>query len=377
MFWITSLSTAALVALGAVGCGSTDIASPIENAHGVAIAPGDGGRALIVNLVGSVAAEVALGTRASLASVIAQRTLYLGVLFADGRRELLAIDLPSATLRWREPTSGQTQRRIIGNVEIWAPDVMTATPSGDALVLSFARQNGRGGIASLDVATRRIANFAPFVPRAGLSTVAAGAFFPTGAIVLGGSRDSATIANDVYFLDPATLTAVDSIAASAFGGRSDRLQQVVPTRDGSVLYLNTQRKIVRFDVRSRTATASVGRPIDGSLALSADEQSLILPDAGRGPNDPGTGTVRVYDARTLQPTGTITLPSSAGGGPRVSVAAAAGLDPGVMYLTTGTARIGPNYPVDPAALVELDLVAMSVRRVTPLNDWAVGKPFPF
>jgi len=272
--------------------------------------------------------------------------------------------------------TGQTGQRIINGVEVWAPDIMTLSPDGRFIVMSFARFNGRGGIASLDVGARSIAHFAPFVPRAGLSTIGPG-FFPGGAIVVAGARDSTSRTRSIYFLRPDDLIVLDSIDRTVAGMALDTLQQVVPAGAGDVLFLNMGHQIARFDMRSRSVTAVAAKPVEGAVWLSQDAAVLVLPDGGLGPDSPGTGRVYVFDASTLQLRGTIGLPQSSGGGPRVSDAVATGLVPNQMYLVTGTARIGPNYPVDPAALLLLDISELSVKRVVPLNDWAVGRPYTY
>jgi hypothetical protein len=113
------------------------------------------------------------------------------------------------------------------------------------------------------------------------------------------------------------------------------------------------------------------------LGLAADERTIILLDAGHGPDGPGSGKVYVYDAEALRLRGTILLPSGNGGQPRNATAVAMGTDPGMAFVTTGTARVGPTFPPDPAALIQLDINAMITTRVIPLNDWGVGRPFVF
>lgn len=358
-------------------CSSAKLVRPAAPPHGVAIIPGDSGRVIFVDSSGQVAARLPLAIRAALGSAASSHALYLGALLPDGQRELLAIDLSTAAVIWREPLSGQVGRRIISGIEVWAPDVMMLSPTGRTLTLSFARLGGHGGIASLDVATRSVARFAPLVPHGGLARISAGGVFANGAIVVAGARDSSTRASTIYFLTPDDLTVTDSIAPDAFELGTETLQQVVPSRDGGVLFLNMPRRLARFDLQSRTVTASVPKPAEGAIYLSNGDGDLVLPDAGQGPDDPGSGRVYVFDPATLRPRGSIMLPQSSGGGPRLSIAAAAGERPEQLYVTTGTARIGPTYPTDPSALVELDLRALSVKRLIPLGDWAVGRPFVY
>lgn len=365
---------------GIPGCSAGDRVSAPASAHtthGVAVAPGDSGRITIVDFAGRIVARTQLEIRASLASASARQILYLATVLPDAHRELVAIDLRTNTVSWRLPASGSAGQVVIDGVEIWAPDVMSFTPDSSALVLSFARQGGRGGIATLDVSTRQVAHFAPIVHRAGLAAIAPTPRFPHGAIVVGGTRDSMSTTSGVFFLDPTTLIAVDSIGPNELGTTGDILQQVVPTRDGAVLFLYTNRHIVRFDTGDRHATALVDRPVEGSLWISPDQNTLILPDAGHGPNAAGSGRIYVYEAETLRLRGTIQLPPEPDGRSRTIVAAAMTPDSASAFVTTGGSRVGPTFPVGPAALVQLDLNTMTVTRVTPLSDWGVGRPFVF
>jgi hypothetical protein len=358
-------------------CGSAHVVEPAGNAHGIVIAPGDSGRVIFADTSGRIIARLPLGIRAALGSAALTQRLYLATLLADGRRELVAVDLPTRTILWREPMTGQVGQRVISGIEVWAPDVMTLSPDAGSLVMSFARLNGRGGIASLDLATRSVAHFAPIVPRAGIATIEAGTLFPRGAVVVAGARDSITRGRTIYFLDPTDLAVLDSIVPSTLGADADSVEQVLPTRNGGVLFLNSVHRLLRFDTRTRTFTATSPKPVEGAIWLAQDEGQVVLPDGGLGPDNPGTGRVYVFDAQTLQPTGSVLLPPSAGGGPRVSNSATPGFTARQLYLVTGTARIGPNYPVDPAALIDLDLIALTVKRVIPLSDWAVGHPYVY
>ena len=371
-----ALSSAAVMSLS-FACASSDSVEPSANTHGIVIAPGESGRVFFIDSTNRVSAKLSLGIRAALGTAASPQMLYVAALLSDGHRQLVGVDLAARSVAWREPLTGLGGQQIIDGIEVWAPDIMTLSPDGSLLVMSFARLNGHGGVASLDLATRSHAHFAQFVPRAGLATIAPGTLFNNGAVVLTGARDSAATVRTIYFLDGSDLSVLDSIAPDALPAAVDSIEQVLPSKDGTVLFLNSVHVLARLDIRLRAVTAIVAKPVEGAIWLSADEQAIALPDGGIGPDSPGSGRVYVFDAQTMQPTGSIALPPSAGGGPRVSAGATVGAASRELYVVTGTASIGPSFPVDPAALVDIDLGAMSVAHTIPLGDWSVGRPYKY
>lgn len=276
---------------------------------------------------------------------------------------MLAIDLPTRSLKWREPF-GESSARLFDGFQVWADAPMAVSPTGESIFLGTVFQGTERGIVALDLSTRRTVKYAgPFAAHAGFASIRPTSRFPRGALVVGASRDR-NEARGVYLLDPVSLSVTDSVPPSVMG--PDRLVQVVASGD-SVLYLTGRTTLRRLDLSTKqvTATAMQG---NGLAALTSDAKQIVLTDFGVWPDSPGSGVVRVLDTSTLSVIRTIQLPNE-NGLPRVSLVATSGFRPEQAFVTTGTAARGPLYGVQPSGLLELDVVAGVVRRFIRLGDF--------
>ncbi len=322
------------------------------------------------------------------------RTIYAGIVGAGFRRSLAAVDVRTATSLWSLPLSENGQPSVIDGIGLLTGEVLAVSPDGRRLYMARAVRSGVGGIAVLDLTSKRPVLFdGPWsVAAGGIVPLAINTTVPLlrdGALAVVASRQNSAgggprRGEKVYLLAPGTLAVLDSIAPDVLGGSATQeIWQVVASPDGRRLYVAGSERIVQFDLATRRVEASVARPSLGAISVAADGSTVVVTDAGRFPDTPGSGLLFTYGS-DLVPRGTIDVSSPLGAVPRSPSAIATGIalsqrSGHLMYVRAGTPSIGPLYPVQPARLLLVDPVE---RRVTQtletggngLGPIALGSP---
>jgi DNA-binding beta-propeller fold protein YncE len=215
-----------------------------------------------------------------------------------------------------------------------------------------------------------------WVQPGGLVTLPAGPAAPSGAILVVGRRyrRAQPSLDWLFTLDPLTLAMVDSIAiVPASNSAGPTLVGVRPAPDRRNAYVFGVGRFYKYDMLSRTVTASAALPgLGGGVAISPDGQTLYLTDSGDSFDTPGSGFVYVYNANlTLRDS--IDLRSAAVNGlPPATRSAVVSRDGTLLYVTNGTASLGPLYGPQPSRVLVVDITAKRILRQVPLNDWSPG-----
>lgn len=315
-----------------------------------------------------------LGTIATLSSAQSPRnkTVYVAGLLANGRRQLFAIDPSARRVLWTEALP-----MTINGVNVTAGDFLGVS-NDERWLLIPGSENGVGGIVALDVATRQTARFVgPFAPWASIKTLAHSPGLPDGTIVIASSRTTSNRAASLFFVDPASLSVIDSLSSDSPQLAGDSLEQVIPSVDGTAVYLVGFHTLRRLDLATRAIVTQGRKSSLWGAALTSDGMALVVVDQGFGLDSPGSGSVFVYESATLALRGSIPLPPVAGFSPRVSVAATSGLSPSSVIVTTGTPHLGPLFGPQPSAVIEVDVLLLRSLRSLDLHDWSAVGPYLF
>lgn len=175
---------------------------------------------------------------------------------------LIGLDTRSLRILWREPWHAlltapwTTPTRVLDGTETLLPGM----------------RNGVPGVTAYDTRTReRVGFFGPVTSITGARRVPPSSDAPAGLVLVGGARTVNVIPSVgfLFVLDGATLDVRDSVllvpsSPNRFGG----VRQVLPAPDGRHAYVQTDNRIVRYDLIERRIVASVGLP---SLAAESGE----------------------------------------------------------------------------------------------------------
>jgi hypothetical protein len=304
---------------------------------------------------------------------------------ASGESDLLRLEVPTAAVAWRVAVSSTRRRIEIDGVEVWASGAMAVSADEKYLVVApaFRSALSEEGLSVIDVSTGQLRGFVgglrvppsaqSIVPVSGLPGVAAASFG-----VLTARHDRNRGADALVILDAATLSVTDSIPLDdpmLFQG--DRLQAVTAVQGGRRLYLRGLSGLYAFDLASRTITDRTTVPSRGALWASPDGGTLVVTDPGVWPDFPGSGALFLYDER-LRESGRIDLgPDPETGANVVSQVVAWSADGRLMYVTTGTASVGPLYHPQRSRLLTIDVARRTVVSSIPLGDYNARLIFPF
>jgi sugar lactone lactonase YvrE len=152
--------------------------------------------------------------------------------------------------------------------------------------------------------------------------------------------------------------------------------QVVPVGGGRALLLLSSRSIYRLDLTTRQLVDSAPRiTIYGSPCLSPDGRRLYHTDFGNGFDYPGGGRVQVYD-ETLQVLAPIDLGSAEPFPPTLNNCAVS-RDGRYLFVSSGTWKAGPLYPVQPGRLFVVDRSSGRLVRTVNIGDWLSRDIFAF
>lgn len=375
-------SSAWLASLFAVLSGCSEATVPIPHEPEVLItttAEWDGLR-LIAPGTGRTLKTLPLGEYVEGTAPVPDRSVLYVNARTGSRRELVAVDMRSLDIEWRLPLSTNWQsHHVADGIGVLGGEKIGVWPDGSRLY-TYAIRNGVYGIAAIAMPTRQPVAFSGPWNVSSITAVPPSAKFPQGALALVASRNNADGGPfwglKTYLLDPYTLTPTDSLLATDLDGTDDQeTWQVVSAHDGHTLYIAGSERLAQFDLVNRRVTASVARASLGALTLAGNGQLLILTDAGRWPESPGSGLLHLYGSN-LEPLGTIDVSSPLGGHPysptaTVTGLAVASLDGRTVYAPTGTFLRGPLYPIQPARILAVDVAEKKIRRVIELGGYGL------
>jgi len=369
-----------------------------------AIAPddGDGGHADIVATTGTAPDRLLLvngtsgrvtnrldvgGRVEGLASAPDGSVLYAGVAGAGFRQSLVALDARTGRTLWMLPLSENGRPNVVDDIGLLTGEILAASSDNRRLYVARSLQGGIGGIAVLDLTSRRpVAFTGPWnVAAGGLVSLGADPTIPLlrdGVIAMVASRQNSAgggrrTGERVYFLAPTTLAVLDSITPDALGGSTTQgIWQIVPAPDGRSLYVGGSQRVARYDFAMRSVTASVARPSLGAVTVTGDGSAVIMTDGGSWPDSPGSGLLFVYGP-DLAAHGTIDVSTPMGNTPRSPTATATGVGVSwpsgrVLYLRAGTEAIGPLFPPQQARLLAVDVLERRLLRAVDLGGYGFG-----
>ncbi len=285
------------------------------------------------------------------------------------REEVVAVDLPSGNVRWRLPVRDWLTPNVIDGIALYSADYLNVSHDGTVIYLGQAQQGDAWGVVALDSAPRRpiafsgpwnLSSFGPLPP----STP-----YPEGALlVLGtpGTPGSSHGLAAAYLLHPRSLAMLDSIPTAAVGGLA--LWQIVRTPDPHTLYLTNARELMRFDLPTKTVTASVARESPGLVNYMPGLRQLVLFDAGANHLTAGSGLLHVY-TDDLRPLGAIDVGTPFRGEQISTFFGLAGSDPRYLYVRSGSY----GMVTEPARLLVVDLVQRRFEGAFYLNGPPGGR----
>jgi DNA-binding beta-propeller fold protein YncE len=306
-----------------------------------------------------------------------------------GGRELVAIDARTLRISSRLALNSPVASHQLDSLYIGGT-ALAFSPDGTRLFVGNAyRVNPSANpppdgeaVAVLDAnATHVLGTVGPIqvVEGAGLAQLPPGAARAAGGVLAIGTRlrsaSGQPTQSQLFVIDPGTLAVVDSAVFRPPGAGAtsapDTLTQVVPAPDGrSVYVVGRSGLLYHYDLVARTVLATTPIP-NGAVAVAPDGQTLYVTDAGDFFNTPGSGLVEVFGPN-LEPRPPIdlrTVAAAANGQAPSTTGAAVSLDGSRLYVATGTASIGPLFPVQPLRLLIIDRASGALLRAVPVDDF--------
>lgn len=311
--------------------------------------------------------------------------LYLAA-STDQGAELIGLDTRSLVVRWTDTgISNGVRRAVGGGIEIYGVEALAPSPDGGRLFVAAAYQGEASpdslpGVVAIDLATHaRVGFVGPLaIVGGGLATLASGPAAPRGAVLAIGRRNAklGPALDWLFMLDPATLTIRDSAAVGPAVARGPSIIQVLPSPDGRYAYLQGASQLYQYDLVTHQVLASTPRPSAGAMALAPDGSALYMTDQGTAFDYVGSGKIFVYGSN-LEPREPIDLRATAAaeGQPPQTHFAAVSRDGRFLYVSAGTAEVGPLYTTQPARLLVVDVAHRTVIQSIPLAAWSPGPVF--
>ncbi|MGH7718252.1 MAG: YncE family protein [Gemmatimonadaceae bacterium] len=310
--------------------------------------------------------------------------LYVVAFEESTGRQLFALDIATREILWRERLSNAIDQRRdrFGGMAVYGEFGIAVSPDGSRLFLATGERGGQFGIAVLDARTRDGIGFVgPFAAnQEGLVTLPLGET-SDGALLVAGRRvrGSGDPGDSLFFVNPVSLAVTDSVAPLQLAGRpSTELWQIHPSADGRNLYVLEALRLHRYDLQTRAvlgSTAHTGGP-RGRIAVSRQSGEVFLTDPGDGFDFPGSGRVHVFSS-SLVPAPPIDLRQALGGPIPTSNRAAVSTDGRALYVSSGTASIGPLFPTQPGRLFVIDLPSRTLTASVHLGGGAARQLFVF
>ncbi len=303
---------------------------------------------------------------------------------AGTRDDLLAMDVSSARVLWRLPMQRNLMPTVTNGIGLLTGQYLGVSADGATVHVGYAQQGDVLGLAAVDVATQRpIASSGPWRLSGPLESMPGSAMFPDGALLVPGYRQPATEAPapdapaHVFLLHPRTLAVLDSIGGDVFEPGL-RIFRMMSTPDPRTFYLFDGRSVRRFDLETRTVTASMTSLPTGAATYVPQTRYLVFGDAGDWNNFPGSGLLHLY-TDDLRPLGTIDVSTPLGGTPHSLYALlTGGLVPSGdgrhLFVRSGsTDGIGTNFPGQPSRLLVVNLAERRLEGAVELGrPWFPG-----
>ncbi len=300
------------------------------------------------------------------------RFLYFAgsVTYAD--RQVLALDTRSLKVQWHHPLTDLEGRSDVTGLELLSIAALAPSPSDHWLLIAPGRRDGITGVAVLAGASREpVAFLAPLmVPTDGMAALRASAVFPSGAVVVAGSREQGIGPKSgwLFFFEGDSLQLRDSVqltrdVESLWGG----LGQVVPSPDGMSVYALGPGVLFKYALASREVRTAPS--VAGRLSVARDG-TVYLGDSGYWDTQPSSGLLFRYSS-DLATVDSIDLGSAAveGVGPTIQ-AAAPSPDGSTVYVLIGNARVGVGqFPGQQKRILVVDAIKKQVLKSFPLGDW--------
>ncbi len=289
---------------------------------------------------------------------------------------LIAVDTRTFQMLWTDSTVWTPSRQTNPDADFFSDaGGIAVSPDGTQLVWGRAFRHDTAGVGGADLATRRTFTFQPLLDAGDVATMRPGPAASTGAMLILARRGESRATGPawIYIADPGTLALVDSIALTPMAGADDLLMQIVATDDGQAAYALTASMLYKCDLVTRTTVAAQAHPFVGAyarFAVAPDGQRLYLPDAGNEFDSPGSGLVYVYGPN-LEPLDPFDLRESAavGSNPPTMHGAAVSADGKRLYVTTGSATIGPLFGAQPGRLLVVDASRGTLLGAIDLGVW--------
>ena len=358
-------------------------AADIEDA--VLVAPGDSGPVMLLdpNTNRVIARSDPLPRfKDGLALAPDGKTLYLTAFEQIPGKELLALSIPALRIIWRERLSEIARRSEIGEMMLHGNYELAVTPDGSRLLVADAEHAGSHGVAVLDLATRNPVGFVgPFaVSQGGIAVTPTHLSGGEQVVLLVGSRTFGVFSSTgkLFVLDGSTLEIRDSAVVvpsttHPWGG----VQQVLPAPDGRYAYVVGLDRLYRYDLHDLTAApATARRPSLGWLSASPADGTLYLTDPGDGRDGPGSGFLFVFGPG-LERRDPIDVRAAASHGVAVPSThrAVVSRDGSQVYVTAGTARLGPLFGFQPGRVLIVDASEEHLADVIPVGLWSLEPIF--
>lgn len=377
VLWLLPCFALALTCRGAV---DSDLVS-----QRVLVGGGESGRFLLLDgSEGKVAIVSEPGPQYSDAFAFSpdSGTLYFTA-FGEGgasSKEVIALDTRSLQVIWRERLNDIAGRSTIGEVRVWGTYTLGVSSDGRTLVVDGARGD-TVGLVVIDIQARAPVGFAG--PLASgwqvAASIPADMNSGSGTLLLGGTRHMSDDLKTGYLfmLDGATFEILDSFPITQTVEERGGIRQLLPSPDGRYLYVVALDSLYQFDRVERRIAARAARPVPypgARLAIAPDGQTLYMTDPGDGRDTPGSGRLFVLgpDLARRDP---VDLRSAAN--IVVTHSAAVSLDGTSIYVTSGTASVGPLYGFAPSRLLIVDRRALNLLRSVELDDWGVRQVFVY
>lgn len=293
---------------------------------------------------------------------------------------LVVLDLFTGETRWQFPIADRHVPAPVGAIVVHQMYMLGVSHDGSTVYTGYARRDSLEGLAALDVAEHQPVGFFDVICRMLNSPVSLppSLTYPEGVVLVVGERrypPTQPTTEYLYLLHPRTLAPLDSVRTlDVF---QEEIWELGPTPDPNTLYLTTAQQVMRFDLVTKTVTASTPRRVYGGLAYTPGLRYVVHAD---GPSrfGPGVGVLYLY-TEDLQPLGTIDLSTPLGGtpyGPDATVvwwSQVPSLDGRRLFLSGGVSSwlYGKSQP---SRLLVVNLVERRLEGFIPFPGWpSVGQ----
>ncbi len=312
-------------------------------------------------------------------------TLLLGVVHADTRRELVAMEGQTLHERWRRPVSNRLVPAQAGEIGLRGVTALAQSIDQQGLYVSPAVRGEAVGLARINLQTNAAEAFsgpwqeAPEMVR----VLPARPGLPEGAVLMVASRknptggppsDPATI----HLLHPLTLAPLDSLTPATLGFPG-AIIDLLPLDHGAILLVGTMTHMFRVGLHDHRVIASAPRPGHGFILPLAQGGTFALLDRGTSLSPVRSGLIYLLSPELIV-MDSIDVSTPLGGTPH-SVSAPA-MGGGVFDTTTGELLVWTGSvpgifsgPPLPARAIVVHIGERRVVRMVPLSSDGFGLAF--